>query len=215
MTITVTDLDIDDWFLDMANKDHVDLWITDPPYPFDSQNGTNRYSGMYSRFTWQKLEDIFEKMYNRTADGGRAYVFSNRDGLYKTIGGLEAAGFRFLNILIWDKQHFGGGYHWRNQVEYIVYVSKGKPKAYVKGLGNVFNYKRPSNGDIKPSIGYDPTGTSSKPYQIWEDILLNGGCQDDVCADPFAGSNPMRAALLTNPALLTKIKDAYTNVYIT
>jgi len=210
--ITTTDLEIDDWFAQLTED--IDLWVTDPPYPFDSQNGTGRFKGMYKRLTWQNLEDIFEKMYNRTTDGGRAYVFCNRDGLYKTGKALEDAGFKFRNILIWDKQHFGGGYHWRNQAEYIIYVTRGKPKVYVKGKSNIFNYKRPAKGDVKPSINYDPTGTSSKPYQIWEDIITHGGCDQDVCADPFAGSNPMRAALLVNPSLLAKVKEAYTNAYI-
>jgi len=213
MGITVTDLEIGDWF-SQASVD-VDLWITDPPYPFDSKNGTGRFKDMYSRLTWKNLENIFEKMYNITADGGRAYVFCNRDGLLRTGKGLEDAGFTFRNILIWDKQHFGGGYHWRNQAEYIVYATKGKPKTYVKGKSNIFNYKRPLKGDAMPSIGYDPSGVSSKPYKIWEDIITHGGCDGDICADPFAGSNPMRAALLSNAALLSKIKEAYTNIYKT
>ena len=31
-------LDIEDWFLSL--DDNVDLWITDPPYPFNNKNGT-------------------------------------------------------------------------------------------------------------------------------------------------------------------------------
>jgi DNA modification methylase len=170
---------------------------------------------MYQKFTWQTLNDIFVKMYHKTNDGGRVFVFANRDGLFNTMNGLKNAGFNFLNILIWDKQHFGGGYHFRRQEEYIVYVSKGKPKTYVKGISNIFNYKRPSKNDAVPSIGYNPIGVSAKPQQIWRDIITHGGCQDDVCADPFAGTNPMRAALLLNQTLLNKIKEAHTNVYLT
>jgi len=212
MGITTTKLDIDDWFNSLT--ENIDLWVTDPPYPFNSQNGTNRYAGMYTRFSWKKLDDIFEKMYNRTNDKGRCYVFCNRDGLFKTIAGLERAGFSFLNILIWDKQHFGGGYHWRHQAEYIVYVSKGRPKTYVKGHPNVFNYKKPTKRDANISIGYSPGGTSPKPLQIWSDIIEWGGCEGDVCADPFAGSDPMSAALKTKPHLMKKIKEAYTNVFV-
>lgn len=212
MGITVTDLDIDKWFAQL--HEDVDLWITDPPYPFDSRNGTGRYGGMYNRLTWKKLDDIFLKMYNKTLDGGRVYVFCNRDGLFKTGKALENVGFKPRNILVWDKQHFGGGYHWRNQVEYIIYVSKGKPKSYVKGSSNVFNYSRPKKSDAIPKIGYNPSALSAKPYKIWEDIIRNSGCDGDVCADPFSGTNPMRAALLTNATLLAKIKEAYTNTYI-
>jgi DNA modification methylase len=211
--IHVDNLDIDDWFNQL--KENIDIWITDPPYPFSSQNGTGRYNGMYKRFTWNKIDDVIKKMYNKTVEGGRAYIFCNRDGLFNTLASVEGAGFKFLNILIWDKQHFGGGYHWRNQAEYIVYASKGNPKVYVKSRSNIFNYKKPTISDAIPSINYSPTGTSPKPYQIWEDILLLGAENNEICADPFAGSNPMRAAVLNNASLQNKMKEVYTNVYET
>jgi len=212
LTIHVDGLDIDDWFNNLTHD--VDVWVTDPPYPFSSQNGTGRYKGMYTRFGWAKLGQVFEEMYKRTSVGGRAYVFCNRDGLHKTEEALKAAGFTYLNTLIWDKQHFGGGYHWRNQAEFIIYVSKGKPSIYVKNLSNIFNYKRPCKSDAVPGINYDPALTSSKPKEIWRDILVHGASQDEVCADPFSGSNPMRAAVLTEPALSSKFREVLTNVFI-
>ena len=93
MGIHVTNLDIDDWFVQLSED--VDLWIPDHPDPFNSQNGTGRYEGMYKRLTWKKLEDIFKKMYNRTTEGGRAYVFCNRDGLFRTTTALDSSGFDF------------------------------------------------------------------------------------------------------------------------
>lgn len=211
--IQVTNLEIDDWFKQL-NTD-ISLWITDPPYPFDDQNGTKRYQGMYQRFTWQKLEDIFVEMYKRTKTGGRAYIFANRDGLFLTRQLLEKAGFEFLNYLVWDKLAFGGGYHWRNQLEFIVYVSKDRPQIYVKNLPNIFKYKKPTLKSAVPSIGYIPNGTSPKPQEIWRDIFLHGALDGDIAADPFAGSNPMRASLLLEPKLQQKIIEAHTNVYLT
>ena len=217
--IVETSLDIDKWFDQL--EENIDVWITDPPYPFDNKNGSGRFAysdgsdNMYTRLTWQDLDKIFLKMYNRTPVGGRAYIFANRDGIFKTQAGLESAGWKFRNLLVWDKQHFGGGYHWRNQLEYIIYVTKGKPKVYVKGRGNVFNYKRPTKSSVHSKIGYNPTGASCKPKEIWEDIISNGAADDDVIADPFSGSNPMKAALKTNSSLLKKIKKAHTNALIT
>lgn len=204
-----TSLEIDDWFSQLTED--ISLFCTDPPYPFDSQNGTGRYSGMYKRFDWLKMEDVFKKMYDRTNIQGRAYVFCNRDGLFKTQSALTKAGWTFRNILIWDKKHFGGGYHWRAQVEYIVYVSKGDPKVYVKGAPNIFSYARPTKKDAVPSIGYNPACLSAKPKQIWTDILNWGAVNGDIVADPFAGSNPMKAAIETDTALQSKISKCYTN----
>lgn len=208
-----TNLEINSWF-DQLNDD-INLWITDPPYPFDSQNGTNRYDGMYKRLDWKDLEDVFKNMYKKTEDGGRAYVFCNRDGIFETQKRLEKVGWTFRNLLVWDKMHFGGGYHWRNQVEYIIYVTKGKPDLYVKGISNIFKYKKPKEKDSVPSINYDVIGVSCKPYKIWSDILDNGACQDDIVADPFAGSNPLRAAIKLSKKLDNKILKIHTNTYKT
>lgn len=206
-------LEIDDWFKQL--KTNIDLWITDPPYPFNSQNGTNRFDGMYTRLDWNSLENVFQKMYDNSASGGRAYVFCNRDGIFKTQIALEKAGWKFRNLLVWDKLHFGGGYHWRNQIEYILYATKEKPNIYIKGAPNLFRYKKPTGKSSIPSINYSVTGTSCKPYQIWSDILNNGALDGDVAADPFAGSNPMRAAILMDQALQNKIKEIHTNTYKT
>ncbi len=211
--IIITGLEIDDWFKQLPTK--IDVMVTDPPYPFNSQNGTGRYKNMYQKFTWQTLDDIFLKTYDIMNDSGRLYVFANRDGLFRTLESLKNAKFKFLNLLIWNKMHFGGGYHYRKQEEYIVYVSKGDPKCYVKGISNIFEYKRPTKKDINLSIGYNPIAVSAKPYQIWRDILVHGANQDEVIADPFAGTNPMRAAVLLETQLNNKFKDVYTNVYLT
>jgi site-specific DNA-methyltransferase (adenine-specific) len=207
-------LEVEEWFKQLEEK--VDLWITDPPYPFDTQNGTGRYQNMYQQLGWADLEDVYKKMYEHSPDGARAYVFCNRDGRETTKQALSQAGWTFRNELIWDKLHFGGGYHYRNQVEYIVYVTKGKPKTYVKGRSNVFRYKRPTKNSGIPKIGYDPTSCASpKPWEIWDEIMIHGACEGDVCADPFAGSNPMKAALNLNHGIAGKIKLAYTNIYET
>ena len=143
--IIETSLDIFDWFdwfERQASK--IDIWITDPPYPFDNKNGSGRHlysegaDGMYTRLGWPDLDTVFERMMSNSSDGARAYVFCNRDGLFETKSRLEKAGWIFRNILIWDKKNMGMGYHWRNKAEFIVYVSRGKPSCYVKGKGNIF-----------------------------------------------------------------------------
>ena len=115
MALIVDDLEVMDWFVRMKGIS-VNLWITDPPYPFNSQNGTNRYSGMYQRFTWCKLELVYKEMFDLTSNGGRAYIFSNRDNLVKTIEVLEKVGFsmdgEFLSARVKngqrvDVKHYG------------------------------------------------------------------------------------------------------------
>lgn len=210
-TLITTSKEIDDWFSALTDK--IDIWVTDPPYPFESQNGTGRYSGMYNRFDWAKMNDFVINMTIHSSDRSRAYLFCNRDGIFKTLELLTKNGWDFRNLLVWDKKAFGGGYHWRNQLEYIVYATKGECDVYVKNLPNIFSYSKPKKSDINLSIGYNPVGVSCKPHHIWNDILLNGTKQDDIFADPFAGSNPGKAAIELNKTLFSKISKAYTNSY--
>jgi site-specific DNA-methyltransferase (adenine-specific) len=215
--IVETNVPINDWFSKVTKN--IDVYITDPPYPFDNQNGAGRFNYvdgedyMYNRLTWEELGGVYKEMYDIANNGARAYVFCNRDGLCPTWGLLEDAGWTFRNIIVWDKDKMGMGYHWRNSVEFIVYVTKGKPKTYIKGAKNLFRYKKPGKSDAMPSIGYVPEGTSCKPYQIWRDILENGVVEGDVVADPFAGSNPLKAALSLDKGLKEKVELAYTNCF--
>jgi site-specific DNA-methyltransferase (adenine-specific) len=211
-----TNLDIKDWFVGLPEK--IDVWITDPPYPFNNQNGTGRYAhvngkdNMYSRFEWSDMSNLFSDMYNATSNGGVCYMFCNRDGLFESKDRMEKAGWQLRNLLVWDKQAMGMGYHWRNQTEYILYMSKGKCERYVKGTSNIFSMKKPSEKDSIASIGYNVSGAvSAKPYKIWSKILEVGVNKDDIVADPFAGTDPLSAALKTDANLLSKIKRAYTN----
>ncbi len=215
--IVETSLPIEKWFSSLSHP--IDVYITDPPYPFDNRNGKNRFNYidgqdyMYNRLGWKELGDTFTEMYDRAADGARSYVFCNKDGLVMTMGLLEDAGWKFRNIIVWDKEKMGMGYHWRNSVEFIVYVTKGKPKTYIQGTRNLIACRKPSKKDAIPEIGYSPTGTSPKPPEVWRTIIDKGVVEGDIIADPFAGSNPMRAALLLNEDLKEKVELAYTNSY--
>lgn len=217
--IVKSNLEIQDW-LNSLTED-VDLWITDPPYPFENRNGGRRFKyingvdHMYHRFDWNDMKNVFQKFYDKTSDGGRMYVFCNRDGIFEMKPMMEAMGWDFRNLLVWEKDKIGLGFHWRHQVEYILYFSKGKLKHYVKSPNNIFKYPKPKPTDSVPSVGYTVSGQSPKPKQIWEDILKYGGKEGDVVADPFAGSDPLSAAINLNKDLFDKIKKSYSNIYLT
>ena len=199
-------LEIADWFSYV--DENIDLWITDPPYPFDNKNGSVRFGykdgkdSMYPRLTWSDMDDFCKSSYDMSNDGARFYIFCNRDGLRNMWSSIEKAGWRFRNMLVWDKKIIGMGYHWRNQSEYILYASKGKPKSYIKSRGNILSYRKPRG-----------VGQSAKPYQIWSDILNVSLCEGDVCADPFAGSNPFLAAIESDDDLLDNISSVYLNSF--
>ena len=204
--INLTKLDIKSFFPHLQSLTKVDLWITDPPYPFENQNGTGRMKfednkdEMYTRMTYSDLEWCYGEMFSNSNSGAGCYVFANRDGLFHTKDSLEKSGWTFRNILVWDKVNMTMGYHWRNQVEYIVYCSKGATKKYVTGLPNIFHEKK-------------PTGLSAKPSKIWETIMSQQLKDGEIVCDPFAGSDPLSISLNNNQNLMQKIGSSYSNIF--
>ena len=141
------------------------MWITDPPYPFNNRNGTNRFlyedgtDGFYKRMSWDDLSDCFGKMFELSNSGSRAYVFSNKDGMFETKSRMEKSGWTFRNILVWDKKRMGMGYHWRHKAEYILYFSKAFSHPYsvpfTQENSNFSELKYPSmNPSISPLFQY-------------------------------------------------------------
>ncbi len=204
--INITKLEVKDFFNHIKPITKVDLWITDPPYPFENQNGTGRMKfedgkdDMYARMTYSDLEDSYKEMLDLSNEGGLAYIFTNRDGLFQTKESLDRVGWNFRNLIVWDKTVQGMGYHWRNQVEYIFYVTKGSTKKYVTNHPNIFREKKPS-------------GMSAKPPIIWEEIMNHQLKDGEVVADPFAGSDPLSISLNNNQNLMQKISASYSNIY--
>lgn len=210
-----TALDFEDFYKSLSHK--VDILLTDPPYPFENKNGSQRFQfknskdKMYDRISWTQMDKFAELSWDNMADQGRAFVFCNKDTLMKTQSIFESKGFTFRNYLILDKEKMGMGYHFRNQVEYILYCSKGKPARYATGCPNIFHFKKPNAKNANSALKWNPTNQSAKPFQVFESILVNIAVDGDVAADPFAGSNPLRAALLNNIPLQKKISNCYTN----
>ena len=206
---------------DRNNISGLDVIITDPPYPFDNKNGSGRHGysdgtdNMYDRLTFKTLSKIYLDIFNLMNPGGRIYIFTNRDGLEDSKRIMIGSGFRYLNTLVWNKIRLGGGYHWRNSVEYIHYFCKPKsPAILVKNASNIFSYPKPTRRNEIPEIEYFPTrNQSAKPSEIWRDIIMYGCQNGDIIADPFAGSDPLAASIYLDKELRHKIGFAYTNSF--
>jgi len=202
--ITITNLDINDWF--KQQKDKVDIWVTDVPYPFRNQNGSGRMKfengtdSMYNRLTYSDLERCYAEMLKLSNPAASCYIFTDRDGLFETKPAMEKAGWQFRQVIVWDKINQGLGYHWRNQTEYIVYCTNGATKNYVTKVPNIFHEKKPK-------------GLSAKPPIIWQKILEQQAFQDCVVADPFAGSDPLSQVINSNAVLNQKIGKSFSNIY--
>jgi DNA modification methylase len=85
--IVISNYDCNDYIKNLPEK--INVWITDPPYPFDNKNGKNRFNyvdgkdGMYDRMTYSDHEKVYKQMYDASEDSAMAYVFCSKDSIFQ------------------------------------------------------------------------------------------------------------------------------------
>lgn len=181
----------------------VDCIITDPPYPMDTENGTNRFKFKVNKkgskeshltdknLNWfptpHKWDYLWEtsllEMKRVLKDGGHIYIFINEDNLFKEKTRIDKY-FKFRSLLTWFKgssysQCFGMGCYWRKSCEFVYFYTKGKTEKYIIDHGTLLHYPR---NNIKIN---HPTPKSEKMIMK---ILEKSTDKEDIVLDPFMGS---------------------------
>ncbi len=132
---------------------------------------------------------LFQECYRVLDNNRHMYCWCDDEtsDLMKLAG--QAAGFKCWKRLVWDKVHFGMGYHWRNQYEFILFFEKGKRRLNNLGVGDVLRVKRIKAKDAYPA---------EKPVELNETLILNSSAPGEVVCDPFCGSGSAGVAALKN-----------------
>ena len=91
---------------------------------------------------------------------------------------VESCGFRYKNLIIWDKGRPGLGSGFRPCYEIAVEFANGKTKYYSKSIGNVIRVSRVSK----------KIHEAQKPVELLEKIIENVVCPNGIVLDPFVGS---------------------------
>jgi site-specific DNA-methyltransferase (adenine-specific) len=190
----------------LHNLPSFDAVITDPPYSSGGQSKSARSGSTGAKYLNTVDRDKFPDFLGDTKDqrsflhwsalwmglchermtpGGVIAVFSDWRQLPVTTDALQAAGFTWRGIAVWDKngsaRPYKGGY--RSQAEYIVWGSKGGlvGTEYAPGL-----FKATHRGEEKlHQVG--------KPLALMTDLLQIAG---EHVVDPFMGSGTTGMAAL-------------------
>lgn len=167
----------------------VDLIVTDPPYSGlnSKSKGTGRfgqdehhidYDDMSERAFLMFIKPIFRELYRVTKLGSHMYCFTDWKQLRNMMDLLELTSWKLVNIVCWDKGHFGTGAGYRSQSEYILVFSKGMPRTFnLRNVGNVIKAKRQNN--LHPH---------QKPEDLIGVMLNNSSLAEEIVYDPFSGS---------------------------
>lgn len=148
------------------------------------------------------LPEIYRILKNKA----HCYIMINSRNLKDLQVEAEKVGFKFQNLLVWDKgnvtpnQYYMGGY------ELILMLRKGGAKP-INNMGT-------SNIIKIPNIIGKKQHPTEKPIKLMEILIENSSNEGDVVMDPFMGSGSTAKAAdnLKRKFIGSEIDETYFNV---
>lgn len=191
----LSSLDAKDWLRGIP-AGSVDLVVTDPPY---SSKEKHRRRGAKSRFgggsrtkrPWfavvpdEYFIELLRLLYGVLKNNRHCYVFCDFDTLAWLVECSVAAGFDVHKPLVWDKLHFGMGYHYRAQYEFILFMSKGKRRLNDRGVADVLPVRKVYLG-----------GPAEKPFALMDTLVRQSTAPGELVIDPFTGTGVVGEAAM-------------------
>jgi site-specific DNA-methyltransferase (adenine-specific) len=183
-------LDAIEWLRQQA-PESIDLIVTDIAYESLEEHRavgttTRLKKAWFTIFPNDRILELFQSMYRVLKKNAHLYFFCDSTTMFvsKPLG--EQAGFKFWKPLVWDKGSIGMGYHYRGQVEYVLFFEKGKREKLANlGVSDLLPHKKVLNGY--------PT---EKPKDLLNLLISQSSKPGDVVADPFFGSGATADAAL-------------------
>ncbi len=178
----------------------IDAVVTDPPYCSGSVGEAQRTAakgqGLRSEnirnfgwfigdnmgtagLVWLIREMAVESMRLLKGDGS-LLIFCDWRMIPNLIPAVESAGFRYQNLVVWDKGNMGLGNGFRARHELIMHMTAGSPKYHDKGAANVLRCNR------VPAA--EKNHQTEKPVDLIAQLLRVVCPPGGVVLDPFAGS---------------------------
>lgn len=181
-----------------VQDESVDLVVTDCPYKIVPGGCTIPRGGIFRSkeaktgklFKHNDVEfsDWLPMVYRTLKPGTHAYIMVNERNIAKMQTAAEKSGFKFVNILIWEKNTMTPNRYYMKQTEYILLLRKGPARTINHpGTSNIIK--------VKNRIGnkYHPT---EKPVDLLKVLIENSSHAGDVVLDPFMGSGSTGVACL-------------------
>jgi site-specific DNA-methyltransferase (adenine-specific) len=96
------------------------------------------------------------------------------------IPAIESAGYRYQNLIVWDKTHMGLGSGFRARHELIMHMTCGTPAYHDKGTANVIQCRRVTAAEREHQ--------TQKPVDLLEQLIRVVSPDGGTILDPFMGS---------------------------
>jgi DNA modification methylase len=162
--------------------------VTDPPYrltsggktPGGMQGGwmtdySNDGSPVICDVSWL---EIMKLIYDASAKNSDAYVMANDKNVHEALNAANEAGFRFHNLLVWDKVTAVANRWYMKNCEFVLYLYKGAA-VRINDAGSKQLYRVPQVDDS--------THPTEKPVGLMAHYISNSTKQGQTVLDPFMG----------------------------
>lgn len=190
--IEVYNRDAIEWLKTLDN-DSVDLIVSDPPYRV-TQHGHSGLGGIFKTKVGEDkklngklfehnevdVNDYAGELYRVLKPDSHCYIMTNDRNLQNFLNVFTNIGFNFCKLLIWDKQNKITNQYYMNQVEYILFMYKGRNKQ----INNCGTSNLLSVNNVKNKTHNHPT---EKPVELMEILIKNSSNEGDLVLDPFVG----------------------------
>jgi DNA modification methylase len=162
--------------------------VTDPPYKLTSGGKTpggmqggwmtdysNDGSPVICDISWAEIMSLLHGATDKNAD---AYVMANDKNINEALNAAAAAGFRFHNLLVWDKVTAVANRWYMKNCEFILYLYKGAA-IRINDAGSKQLYR-------VPQVDESPHPTE-KPVGLMGHYINNSTKPCEIVLDPFMG----------------------------
>ena len=138
-----------------------------------------------------QFQDWLPEVYRTLKDKSHCYIMINSRNLAELQKQAELVGFKFQNLLIWDKGNVTPNKWYMQGYECILMLRKGGAKN-INNLGS-------SNILKVPNIIGSKQHPTEKPVDLMRILIENSTQANEIVCDPFMGSgSTMIACLNTN-----------------
>ncbi|SEL41138.1 DNA-methyltransferase [Pacificibacter marinus] len=138
--------------------------------------------------SWHDLGGPFFRAYKDNAD---AYIMTNDKNLFQAGAAFEGAGWKFHNLLVWDKIRATRNRWYMKNLEFTTYWWKGK--ADPLGINHCG-----SKQSFQLNAPKETAHPTEKPIALCEHYILNSTTQGDTVLDPMMGSGAAMVAAVQN-----------------
>lgn len=132
-----------------------------------------------------KFSEFLPQMYRVLKDNSHCYLMVNGRNLKELQIAAEDVGFKYQNLLVWDKGNATPNKWYMNCCEFILFLRKGKAK-------NINNLGSKTILSVKNIKG--KTHPTEKPVELMKILIENSSKQNDVVMDCFMGTGSVGVA---------------------